>query len=281
MNFRLIVDSQHDGPTNMARDEALLESIGSGASPPTLRFYQWSPATISLGYFQDYAEYEALAAPAGSLAVVRRQTGGGAILHDLELTYSLTVPVDHPFVAGNASRMYDRVHNAASQLLRELSVPVERGPSQGGGCSQRGPFFCFERHGPIDLLVGGRKIMGSAQRRTVHAVLQHGSLILDSRYPQQKCATLAEFASTELRVHPKTMNSHRRDAGATPLLGCTLSELILQLSRRIVGSDLVAAEFTSAELSRAGEIYNKYASVEWMHRLSDNGVNTKQDRAAD
>src|SRR5580765_2945407 len=90
VSFRLFIDDPLDAVTNMARDESLLESVGRGESPPTLRLYQWSPAAISLGYFQDYAEFEALPAPAGTLAVVRRQTGGGAILHDLELTYSLT-----------------------------------------------------------------------------------------------------------------------------------------------------------------------------------------------
>ena len=90
--IRVIHDPALDGPTNMARDEALLSRVGRGASVPTLRLYQWDPPTVSLGYFQKYAEYECLGPPAGGLPVVRRQTGGGAILHDLELTYSLTLP---------------------------------------------------------------------------------------------------------------------------------------------------------------------------------------------
>ena len=80
--FRILQDSPLDGPTNMARDEALLDRVGDGSSPPTLRLYQWDPPTISLGYFQKYADYEALDPPAGELAVVRRPTGGGAILQD-------------------------------------------------------------------------------------------------------------------------------------------------------------------------------------------------------
>lgn len=243
MTFRVITDGPLDAVTNMARDESLLESVGRGESPPTLRFYQWSPAAISLGYFQEFAEFESLAPPASSLDVVRRQTGGGAILHDLELTYSLTVPVDHPFVKGNASRMYETVHDAAGALLKGLGVPVERGPAQGGGCSQRGPFFCFERHGPIDLLANGRKIMGSAQRRTTSAVLQHGSLILDTRYPQQQCSTIAEFAKADF------------------------SQLASELTRRIIGSPLETGEFTTAELQRTTQLREKYDSKEWNRRL--------------
>jgi lipoate-protein ligase A len=242
VRFRLIVDTALDGVKNMARDEAILEAVGRGESPPILRFYGWSPPTISLGYFQDYAEYESLPPPAGGLAVVRRQTGGGAILHDLELTYSLTVPIDHPFVAGNASRMYEHVHHAASIVLRDLGVPVQRGPQHGGGCSQRGPFFCFERHGPVDLLAAGRKIMGSAQRRTRAAVLQHGSLILDSRYPQQQCATIAQFAR------------------------CDLVELTRELTRRIAGTELDPSQLSTPELDRSLQLQEKYAGHEWTRR---------------
>lgn len=240
--MRILIDNALDGPTNMARDEALLETVGRAESPPTLRFYQWNPATISLGYFQDYDEFESLPPPARELAVVRRQTGGGAILHDLELTYSLTVPVTHPFVAGNASRMYEIVHDAASAILRDLGVPVERGPLHGGGCSQRGPFFCFERHGPIDLLARGRKIMGSAQRRTTQAVLQHGSLILDTRYPQQQCATVKEFAESDYE---------------------SLARALTQRIAAAASVEVIPGTFTESELARAAEIRPKYAGDEW------------------
>ncbi len=247
MTFRLLIDPPLDGAANMARDESLLEAVGRGDSPPTLRFYQWSPATISLGYFQDYAEYAKLPPPAGQLAVVRRQTGGGAILHDLELTYSLTVPIDHAFIAGNASRLYERVHAAAAALLREIGVPVvgpasSRSDSAHAGCSQRGPFFCFERHGPIDLLAHGRKIMGSAQRRTTSAVLQHGSLILDSRYPQQHCAAVAEFTSTNLLT------------------------LLPDFAARITGQPLTPAAWAPPELTRGEALRAKYAGHEWTRR---------------
>ncbi len=178
----------------MARDEAILTAVGRGDSPPTIRFYRWDPPTISLGYFQSYSDYAALPAPAGELAVVRRQTGGGAILHDLELTYSVTLPLGHEFVAqGRANLLYERVHAAFAALLNRSGVPVERGPA-GGTCSHNGPFFCFERHSCFDVLAGGRKILGSAQRRTAEAVLQHGSLVLDRRFEQWTCATVRQYA---------------------------------------------------------------------------------------
>lgn len=199
--LRWLSDPPADGVTNMARDEALLQRVDRGKSPPTLRFYRWSQATLSLGYFQKYADFAALPPPIGNLPVVRRQTGGGAILHDLELTYSLSVPLNHPLITDdNPNTLYQRVHSAFAELLTEYGVPVEpqRSASGSKACSQRGPFYCFERHTCLDLLIDGKKLMGSAQRRTPKAVLQHGSLILDSRFEQQQCATVAKYAEIDI-----------------------------------------------------------------------------------
>lgn len=243
MRLRWITDPPADGPTNMARDEALLHEIGCGASPPTLRFYRWDPATISLGYFQAYADYEALPPPAGDLAVVRRQTGGGAILHDFELTYSLTVPIDHPLVgAGGANVMYDHVHRAFSLLLTQHGVPITAGTGSGG-CSHDGPFFCFERHSCLDLLADGRKLMGSAQRRTRQAVLQHGSLMLDSRHPQQQCATLAGFTDMDVL--------DQLDRFASAIAG---------------NMTLEPGAYTEAEHDLVVELHAKYAGPAWTRK---------------
>src|SRR3990172_9526549 len=105
--LRVLHDPPLDGPTNMARDEALLTLVGTSQSPPTVRLYQWNPPTISLGYFQHYGDYVSLPPPAGTLPVVRRLTGGGAILHDLELTYSLTLPTGHQLLAHGPGRLYE------------------------------------------------------------------------------------------------------------------------------------------------------------------------------
>jgi lipoate-protein ligase A len=227
----------------MARDEALLRACTASDAEPVLRFYAWSPATISLGYFQDYADYEGLPPPAGDLPVVRRTTGGGAILHDLELTYALVVPTGHPLIRHRPNHLYTLAHQAiinavghGARLLggesdacgdaptitdpqspipnpqssianpqspianRQPSI-VNRQPSIARpASSRRGPFFCFHRRHALDVVIddakgpgGVSKIAGSAQRRTAGAVLQHGSIILDSRYPQQPVATWSDI----------------------------------------------------------------------------------------
>ena len=107
--------------------------VGSSDSPPTLRFYQWNPPTISLGYFQRYADYEALDRPQDRLPVVRRLTGGGAILHDLELTYSLSLPVDHPLVVAGPNQLYEIMHDAIIERARELGISPFRDNSTDGG----------------------------------------------------------------------------------------------------------------------------------------------------
>ena len=242
-SFRWLIDPPLDGPTNMARDEALLESVGLGESPPTLRFYRWSPPTISLGYFQPFQALASLPPPAGDLAVVRRQTGGGAILHDQELTYSLILPLDHPLVRNaGPNTLYNHVHGIFADLLKQFGIPVNRGPV-GGHCSQRGPFFCFERHSCFDLLVDGRKIMGSAQRRTAKAVLQHGSLILKRRFGQQICAAVMDF--TDIALDP----------------------LLPDLASAIAKTPLLPPQaMTTVESQLAEQLYSKYNSIIWTHK---------------
>ncbi len=244
MNIRWIIDPPADGATNMARDEALLQGVGDGRSPATLRFYQWRPATISLGYFQCYADYAALPPPAGALPLVRRQTGGGAILHDQELTYSLTLPLHHPLLTnGGPHRLYEHVHSAFAELLRQLGVPVVRGPAGAGACSHGGPFFCFEHQACFDLVADDKKILGSAQRRTPTAVLQHGSLILARRYDQQPCAAVADFISDDIYEHLST------------------------LARTILGEDLDRpADYTHEENDLTTQLINKYAGKEWTRK---------------
>lgn len=244
MEFRWLMDAPADGPDNMARDECLLHRVGAGRCPPTLRFYGWSVPTVSLGYFQRYAEFAALPPPAGGLAVVRRLTGGGAILHDRELTYCLVLPTGHPLVAeGGPNQLYDHVHQGFARVLEPLGLKMERGPRGRGGSSQRGPFFCFERHTCFDLLVEGRKIMGSAQRRTPHAVLQHGSFILENRFAQHRCAGLCEHSKTDLR------------------------SLLPQLAEAIAGTAPGgASRLTPDEEQTAEQLRGRYAESAWTRR---------------
>jgi lipoate-protein ligase A len=192
----LIVDSPAPGAWNMAVDEALLLRAAEG-DVGTLRFYRWSEPTLSLGYFQSQSDCRQHSASAGC-AIVRRQTGGGAILHDRELTYSLTLPAGQPPVR-NAEQLYRTVHGAFVAALQPLltaagdrwSMEVRAADSPLPKTGE--PFLCFVRRARGDVLLTRTwpsdsprlpdepvKIVGSAQRRHRGAILQHGSLLLET-----------------------------------------------------------------------------------------------------
>jgi lipoate-protein ligase A len=164
------------GPAqNMAIDQMLLESVEMSRQP-TLRLYGWSEPTLSLGYFQS-REDRLQHTSSGDLAVVRRATGGGAIVHHHELTYSIAVPID-PKSLGVNQALYRQVHEAMIDSLAELSIYAttfrDSGACRRGEC----PFLCFMRRSDDDLVVHGYKVLGSAQRKSRGAVLQHGSLLI-------------------------------------------------------------------------------------------------------
>ncbi len=182
-SFCLLLDPPADGAWNMAVDETLLEDAANEGRC-TLRFYQWAEPTLSLGYFQAYADRAGHEA-SRDCAVVRRSSGGGAIMHDFDVTYSLAVPDGHP-LAVNRLRTYRVVHDALIEVLAGMGIEAWLFASGDGGlgcgditpAARREPFLCFQRRAPGDVLVKGEKIAGSAQRRRRGAVLQHGSLLL-------------------------------------------------------------------------------------------------------
>ncbi|MFT7638929.1 MAG: lipoate-protein ligase A [Pirellulaceae bacterium] len=151
---------------------------GKGLSGWTLRLYTWVEPTLSLGYFQNYRSRELHEASRGC-PVVRRASGGGAIMHDRELTYSFVAPVTNRFAA-NVELIYDLFHQTLIASLKELTG------AEGELCvpgakvaSTDEPFLCFQRRAKGDVLIDGYKVCGSAQRRRKNVVLQHGSVLLD------------------------------------------------------------------------------------------------------
>ncbi len=179
--FTLLLDSPAPGAWNMAVDETLLEAAAAEGQC-TLRFYQWAEPTLSLGYFQSSADRRLHPSSAGC-AMVRRQSGGGAILHDRELTYSLAVPEGHP-LAVNRLQTYRVVHDALIESLANWGIAAilagDADPDLPATVKEHKPrpFLCFHRRSPGDILFRGVKVTGSAQRRTHGAVLQHGSVLL-------------------------------------------------------------------------------------------------------
>ena len=177
--WRLLNTGYADGPTNMAIDEAIMILHSQGRVTPTIRFYRWKPACLSIGYAQSMRKEVALErCQTAKVDVVRRPTGGRAILHDRELTYSLVARDDNPLVSGGIVESYRKISEGIVRGLRLLgadAVAAEHRVSPPVGKTAA----CFDSPSHYEVTVAGRKIVGSAQMRRQGVVLQHGSLLLE------------------------------------------------------------------------------------------------------
>ena len=168
----LFIDSACPGVWNMSFDEALLRR-----AKPICRFYRWDVPTVSLGYFQQ-PERSPL-----TCSTVRRTTGGGAIVHDNELTYSIVFPAQSKQFEWGPD-LYGIVHQSLISVLRSIGVEAKTALDDPPAREKDKPFLCFERRSRYDIVLADKtgkeyKVTGSAQRRTHEAVLQHGSILLD------------------------------------------------------------------------------------------------------
>ena len=177
-SWRVLSDGPGDGPWNMAVDEAIAQAVGAGRVPPTVRFYAWGTPTVSLGCFQ--AARGAVAPETGGrrgIGVVRRPTGGRAVLHDDELTYSVCVPLDDFWGRVSVTESFRLIGTGLVLGLRRLGVAASLGEGDGAPARERSA-ACFQLPRMPAVLTAGRKLVGSAQRRWETALLQHGSLLL-------------------------------------------------------------------------------------------------------
>lgn len=241
-----LVPFQRCGPAeNMAIDQMLLESVAAGGQP-TVRLYGWAEPTLSLGYFQPVSQRDSHQA-SRQLAMVRRATGGGAIVHHHELTYSVAVPWSSGQVGAN-SDLYQQVHQAMIQALHDTGVRAIRFDQAAAEACYECPFLCFMRRSSNDLIVNGYKVLGSAQRKARTAVLQHGSLILRA----------SEFAP-EL---PGVTDLTGRSLTIAKISDRFVDLLSVALSVRLIKQELVAAE-----RARANETARqRFSSPTWLGR---------------
>ncbi|MGH7567040.1 MAG: lipoate--protein ligase family protein [Gemmatimonadota bacterium] len=189
--WRLLETGARPGDWNMACDAALLASAEASCSVPTLRFYGWNPPAVSLGHHQaDPAPAEAARLRAREVDWVRRPTGGRAVYHgppDEELTYSVVARLGEAGLGGGLADSHRRIHTAIAAALTRLGAPVELAPRRSarsyldgatGAIRPTSRRACFAATVPWEIAAGGRKLVGSAQRRSRQALLQHGSIPL-------------------------------------------------------------------------------------------------------
>lgn len=176
--WRLIVDSgPRTGAWNMALDEAIMQAVGAGEAAPTLRLYQWEPQCLSLGKRQPLSGVDLERCWSDGVDVVRRATGGWAILHTDELTYSVSAPPTDPRAEGAILDAYRKLSAGLVAGLHCLGVPAAMNPVDPLGVHNTSA-ACFEVPSAYEITIGEKKLIGSAQTRPQGRVLQHGSLPL-------------------------------------------------------------------------------------------------------
>jgi lipoate-protein ligase A len=205
------------GAWNMAVDEAILEGIAQGISKPTLRLYAWEPPCLSLGYAQPISDVDQEALQAYGWDLVRRPTGGRAILHTDELTYSIIGRQDDPRLSGSVIESYQRLSQALLLALTLLGIAAtaEANPRLPAGSDPKGP-VCFEVPSTYEITYAHRKIIGSAQARRKGMVLQHGSFPLQGDLGRITKALRFEDEEARERAAERV---HTRASTAEEILG--------------------------------------------------------------
>lgn len=283
-----------DGATNMAVDSALFEAIAAGGAP-TLRLYRWSPACLSFGRNQPArGRYDAEAAAARGIEIVRRPTGGQAVLHDDELTYAVVAPAT---VVGKPRAAYARLNRALVAGLRRLGVDaalaepalaaVDDGRAPGG---RDWDAACFRSPGRGEVVAGGAKLVGSAQRVEGRAILQHGSILVGGSQATAEAllrgpahvGTVPDGAGG--RARPGFDSNSASDSGpdSGPGSGPGWTTLERELGRRpsltelaaavrmgmaeVLGIELTDGRLTASEREAVERLRDLYASAEWTWR---------------
>ncbi len=220
--WRLLRDGPAGGPWNMAADEAIAWAVGEGEAPATLRFYTWSAPTVSFGYLQRTpGGVDLEACRRRAIGLLRRITGGRAVLHADELTYSVAVPLRGSWRSLSVPEVFALISRGLIAGLMRLGVKADVGEAGLKEHDGRETGACFLLRGMPAILVDGRKLIGSAQRRWDRSLLQHGSLLLgfDSRVHH------AVFPAWPRADPIQGVTSLRDLLGETPPIGEVVSAL--------------------------------------------------------
>lgn len=257
--FRLILDDPGDGQLNMAVDEALMESVGNSESPATLRLYGFAPPTLSFGRFQrikDKIRWEAVRQE--EITLVRRPTGGQAVLHDQELTYSVVLHKDHlqPF---QKRGIYRFIAGLLLEGLVRLGVQGRSSRKRSGDLHNPD---CFRSTGEYEIASSSaKKLIGSAQVVNRRASLQHGAVPLDMSYRRiDRYLALSDEKELE---EPSCLSAELGRPVSFIQAVKAFAEGFDAALRRL-GVTLQTGTLTESESRRAGELLqNKYAGDEW------------------
>jgi lipoate-protein ligase A len=238
-SLRVFQDGASTGSVNMARDAELLAGHMPG-DDPILRVYRWEPAAVTIGYNQDFTDFDESAIGAAGYDLVRRPTGGRAILHADELTYAVIGTSPDPVFGASLHETYLKINQALLSFLAELGIAADI--SSGESREEARGLVCFRSAGRHEISVAGRKIIGSAQRRTAGVFLQHGSILTGPGHLE-----LQSFLLPGVNRNPEDLAAVTTDLGqlfGTGPTGAELEALAQRLAEtfaRTLGLDLHTA----------------------------------------
>ncbi len=256
--WRLLRDDALPGAENMARDTAILGAVVDGEAPPTLRLYGWSPPCLTLGRHEAPPSRALEFCRAAGIHVARRPTGGRALLHHLEVTYAVVAPLGTPPLPEALQEAYRTICTALLEGCAALGVAAELTPGEVN-LSLPGPrsgIPCFQVPAGGEVVVGGRKLAGSAMRALRGTVLQHGSLLLDWDDGLQAGALGLDDA-TPLHRSVTTLAS---ELGRVPSRE-EVESVLVDAFQAALGIRLEPGEPTPTELGRARELRSTFAMV--------------------
>jgi lipoate-protein ligase A len=283
--WRFIRSGKLSPAENMAIDEAVLIAHSEGKAPPTLRFYGWEPATLSIGYFQkaeDEVDLQALAEK--KIGFVRRPTGGRAVLHDQELTYSMIVSEDYPGIPRTVTEAYRVLSEGLLFGFRTLGLQAEMvnlasEEEKNKYAAAAGSAACFDSPSWYELVVEGRKAAGSAQTRQKGVVLQHGSILLELdidllfsllRFPNERLRERLKSAFSQKAV---AINELLRDLGKKTASLEQAEEAFAAGIAEALNLQLVPGGLTEYERDLADQLVKeKYGNRDWNFRSSKIGA---------
>jgi lipoate-protein ligase A len=274
--WRLIKTAPANGAWNMAADEALLESIGVNRSLPVLRLYAWSPPCLSLGYAQPFSDVLHDKLAERGWHVVRRLTGGRAILHTDELTYSVIVSTHEPRLAGGILESYLRLSHALLKAVHDLGVPAQAMPQapQAADTPKNQNPVCFQVPSNYEITFQGKKLLGSAQARKKEGILQHGTLplhgdlsrilqVLNLDHDRQEVMDYAEVEK-DLLDRATTMQAVR----GIPISWEEAAAAFENAFTEILNIQFLPGSLTPEEQDRTQQLVNgKYTDESWTGRI--------------
>ncbi len=267
--WRLYLSPPALGAWNMAVDEAILEHVTRGEAPPTLRLYSWKPPCLSLGRSQPFSDVDHATLQANRWDVVRRATGGRAILHTDEITYSIIAPNSNPHVSGSLLESYHHLAQGLLAALKLLGANVQMNEEKLDAAAQHNP-VCFETPSTYEITVNGRKLIGSAQARQKGGVLQHGSLPLTGNLA--RITEALSFPDAESRQHAAEKLLARASTlesalGRTVAWGAA-SKAFVHGFGTALNIQLERDELSLSEIKRVADLVKtKYAHPDWTERI--------------